>query len=115
LIADAGLDPACVTDHPLDWAYVTEVLKLEVERRNKITDKGRFVSDWLFDVITATINPTMVAEESDLMKNMIEYMKLNHELKEREAEVERKEEIQEKKSNIVEMMPGINFSKRGAK
>ena len=57
----------------------------------------------------------MITEENELMKNMMDYMKLNHELKEREAEVERKEEIHEQKSNIVELMPGINFSKRGAK
>ena len=94
---------------------MAEVLKLEVERRNRVTDKGRFVMDWLFDVLTASIDPTMITEENELMKNMMEYMKLNHELKEREAEVERKEEIQEKKSNIIEMMPGMNFSKRGAK
>lgn len=49
------------------------------------------------------------------MKNMMEYMKLNHELKEREAEIERKADIQEKKGNITELMPGMNFSKRGAK
>ena len=114
LMTDAGLLPENVTDHSIDWAYVAEVLKLEVERRNKVTDKSRFVADWLFDVITATIDPAMITEENELMKNMMDYMKLNHELHEREAEIERKEEIQEKKNNIVELMPGINFSKRGA-
>ena len=43
---DSGYDPKDVADREIDWAYVTEVLKLEVERRNKITDKSRFVIDW---------------------------------------------------------------------
>lgn len=115
ILIEMNMEPDIIEDRKVDWQWLREVLDLEVTRRNRVTDKSRFVADWLFSIITSTIDPAMISEENELMKNMMEYMKLNHELNEREAEIERKEEIQEKKSNIVELMPGINFSKRGAK
>lgn len=122
LMVDSGFEPAKVTDRTIDWDYVAEVQKLEVERRNKITDKTRFVIDWVFDVISSTIEPTMIQEENELMKNMMDYMKLNHELRgkeqalqEREANLDHKEEVLDKKDNILQLVPGMNFSKRGAK
>lgn len=64
----------------------------------------------------------MIQEENELMKNMMDYMKLNHELQgkeqalqEREADLEHKEEVLDKKDNILQLVPGMNFSKRGAK
>lgn len=115
MLIDADLAPDKITDYPMSWSDLKEVLELEVERQEKEFDNSRNVVDWVYQIITATIEPTMVSEENELMKNMMEYMKLNHELKEREAEIERKEDIQEKKGNIVELMPGMNFSKRGTK
>lgn len=115
ILIDAGLEPGSITDYETTWPTVKEALKLEVERRNLVTDKGRFIMDWLFQVLTSTVEPAMVSEENDLMKNMMDYMKLNHELKEKEQELDKREEIQDKKDNILELMPGMNFSKRGAK
>lgn len=115
LLIDAELTPDIVTDYEVTWHMLSEALKLEVERRNRLTDKGRFVMDWLFSIITTTIEPTMIAEENELMKNTMEYMKLNHELKEKEQDLQKREDIQDKKDNIFELMPGMNFSKRGAK
>lgn len=114
-LQDAGLNPENVSDRQIDWNDVAEVLKLEVERRNKVTDKGRFVIDWIFDIITLAVDPAMTSEENDLMKNLMDYMKLNHTLKTREEEVQRKEDAQEQKTNVMTLMPGMNFSKRGAK
>lgn len=115
ILIDAGLTPDEVTDYKIDWADVKEILELEVQRREKEFDNSRNVIDWIYSIITATIDPAMINEENELMKNMMDYMKLNHELNEREAEVERKEEIQEQKTNIRELVPGMNFSKRGTK
>lgn len=96
-------------------------MKLEVERRNKLSDKSRFVIDWIFEIISSTIEPTMFQEENELMKNMMDYMKLNHELQEkeqalqdREADLDHKEEVQETRGNVLQLVPGMNFSKRGA-
>lgn len=113
ILIDAGLTPDEVTDYKIDWADVKEILELEVQRREKEYDNSRNVIDWIYSIITTTIDPAMINEENELMKNMMDYMKLNHELNEREAEVERKEEIQEQKTNIRELVPGMNFSKRG--
>lgn len=115
ILTGMNLSPEIIEDREVDWDWLSEALNLEVERRNRITDKSRYVIDWLFDIITSTIEPTMIDEENELMKNMMEYMKLNHELAEREEEVKKKEEVQEHKANIVELIPGLNFSKRGAK
>lgn len=121
LLLDAGQDPAKVTDHLIGWDDVVEVLKLEVERRNHITDKARFVIDWVFEIISSTIEPAMVQEENELMKNMMEYMKLNSELKSKEqalqdraADLDHKEEVQETRGTVLQLVPGMNFSKRGA-
>lgn len=113
ILIDAGLTPDEVTDYKIDWADVREILELEVQRREKEFDNSRNVIDWIYSIITTTVDPVMINEENELMKNMMDYMKLNHELNEREAEVERKEEIQEQKTNIRELVPGMNFSKRG--
>ena len=113
ILIDAGLTPDVVTDYEIDWADVKEILELEVQRREKEFDNSRNVIDWIYSIITTTVDPAMINEENELMKNMMDYMKLNHELNEREAEVERKEEIQEQKTNIRELVPGMNFSKRG--
>ena len=37
------------------------------------------VIDWLFDIISTTLDSTMVDQENEYMKNMIEYLKLNKE------------------------------------
>ena len=39
-------------------------------------------------------------------------MKLNASLKDREKNIEKKEKVLEDKSNIVQLAPGMNFSKR---
>lgn len=112
ILIDSDMEPFVVEDYIMSWPTVKEILKLEVERRNSVTNKSRFVIDWLFQIITSTVDPAMIAEENDLMKNIAEYMKLNHELKEKERELDKREEVQEKKDNLMELMPGMNFSKR---
>lgn len=120
-LEDAGYTPDKIEDRQVDWASVAEVMKLEVERRNKLSDKSRFVIDWIFEIISSTIEPTMLQEENELMKNMMDYMKLNHELQEKEqalqdrkADLDHKEEVQETRGNVLQLVPGMNFSKRGA-
>lgn len=65
-----------------DWLDVEDILKLEVKRRNlKFNTKLNAVIDWLYETITATVEPAMLAEESDYIKNVVEFMKVNHEEK----------------------------------
>lgn len=120
-LIDAELTPDKVTDYTVDWAQIARALDLETDKRNKLHDRSRFVMDWLFEIIASTVDPVMVSEENELMKNMMEYMKLNSELKskeqalqDREADLDYKEEVQETRSNVLQQIPGMNFSKRGA-
>lgn len=104
-----------ISDYPLSWAGLEDRMKLEVERRNKLDDRTKYVVDWLYSVLTAAIEPAMLQEENELMKNMMDYMNLNVALKEKEKNLAQKEEALDQKQNVVKMMPGINFSKRGSK
>ena len=63
----------------MGWYDVEDILKLEVERRNKRDDKTKFVVNWLYDLITTQVEPAVLAEETDYVKNVIEFMKTNHE------------------------------------
>ena len=56
------------------WDQVEDILKLEVERRNKLMDNSRFVTDWFFDLITSQIDPAMIQEENNLVKDILKYM-----------------------------------------
>lgn len=62
-----------------DWWDLEEVLKLEVERRNARDSKKSVVIDWLYELITNKVEPAMLEEETDFIKNLTEYMKTNHE------------------------------------
>lgn len=68
-----------------DWLDVEDILKLEVKRRNlKNKIKLNAVIDWLYETITSTVEPAMLAEETDYIKNVVEFMKVNHENQEKD-------------------------------
>lgn len=64
------------------WYDVEDILKLEVERRNARDSKKNEVINWLYDLITTTVEPAMLQEETDYIKNVVEFMKANHESEE---------------------------------
>ena len=51
-----------------------EILKLEVEKRNAKTNKLLPVVEWLYDLLVRKIEPAMLDEENELMKNVLEYL-----------------------------------------
>lgn len=61
------------------WYDVEDILKLEVDRRNARDSKKDEVINWLHDLITTTVEPAILQEETDYIKNVIEFMKTNHE------------------------------------
>lgn len=69
-----------------DWKDVEDVLKLEVVRRNARDSKTNEVMNWLYDVISTTVEPAMLQEETDYIKNLVEYLKVNHDLQDKEKE-----------------------------
>lgn len=60
------------------WYTLEDTLKLEVERRNARDSRKNEVINWLYDLITATVEPAMLQEETDYIKNVMEYLKVAH-------------------------------------
>jgi hypothetical protein len=76
-----------VSDFETEPSIVEDVLKLEVEKRNKINSVKPYVLNWIHEVISATVEPAILQEENDYIKNLTEYLKVNKEaqaLKEKE-------------------------------
>lgn len=91
---------------------VAEVLKLEVENRNRKADKTGIVAQWAYDVIMTNIDPAITEMDNDLLKNLTEYMVVNDTLKDKEKELIQREDNANKKENITTLFPGMNFSKK---
>lgn len=66
------------------WYTLQNILELEVKKRNCVMDKKNDVINWIYDVITATIEPAITAEESDFMKNLTDYLQVSHAIQETE-------------------------------
>ena len=62
---------------PRTLDQIEDVLKLEVERRNISNDKTPYVMNWLHEIITTVIDPAVIQEETDYIKNVVEFMKAN--------------------------------------
>ena len=67
-----------ISDFEVTMEEVLETLRLEVDRRNALNDNTKAVMDWLYDLITATVEPAMLQEETDYIKQVVEFMKENH-------------------------------------
>lgn len=67
-----------ISDFEVTMDEVLETLRLEVDRRNALNDNTKAVMDWLYDLITATVEPAMLQEETDYIKQVVEFMKENH-------------------------------------
>ena len=61
-----------------DWWDIEDALRLEVEKRNLQDSKKKEVIDWLYELITSQVEPAMLSEETDYIKNVVEFMKANH-------------------------------------
>lgn len=77
ILRDNQLNNFKLQDAKIDWSIVEDVLKLEVEKRNVRDNKLGYVADWLYDTLTSTVEPAMLSEETDLVKNMLELAKAN--------------------------------------
>lgn len=79
ILLENQLDPKIVSDYETDWAALNDVFKLEVEKRNTIASNEPRVIDWIYNIISTQIEPEMMVEETDYLKQVIEFMKTNHE------------------------------------
>lgn len=90
ILRDNQLNNFKLQDSKIDWSIVEDVLKLEVEKRNARDNKLGYVADWMYDTLTSTVEPAMLSEETDLVKNMLELAKANR-ANEKQAEEGQKE------------------------
>lgn len=80
ILRQNDLDLSQLKDDMIDgWFELQDILVLEVERRNARDSKKNEVIEWVHKLITETAEPAMLQEETDYIKNVIEFMKLNHE------------------------------------
>ena len=77
LLIDNELNVSKISDIKTSWNDILDVLKLEVEKRNTKETLLPYVSKWIYDIITSTLDPAILQEETDYLKNYIEYMKVN--------------------------------------
>ena len=79
ILYDNQLDIKDISDAKTDWNSVFAVLQLEVEKRNTINSNKPAVVDWIYNIITTQIDPTIMDEQNDYIKNVTEYLKANKE------------------------------------
>lgn len=89
VLCDNGLDIKDVSDVKVEWSDVEDVLKLNVEKRNTENSLKPYVLNWIHDIITASIEPAVLQEETDYIKNLTEYLKTNKDMKLKEEEWEK--------------------------
>lgn len=74
-LIDNKLNVSDISDIETSWNDIQDILKLEVEKRNTINTLKPYVLNWVHDVITSTVEPAVLQEETDYIKNLMEYMK----------------------------------------
>ena len=75
MLIDNQLNITDISDIETSWDDVKDVLKLEIEKRNTINTLEPYVLNWIHDVITSSVEPMVLQEETDYIKNLMEYMK----------------------------------------
>ena len=90
-----------------------EILKLEVEKRNAKHNVAHAIAEWAYQILTQTVEPTLISEENELMQNIMDYMKLDMEVKEKKRELDDREAEIDVKEKINKMKPvGMSFAKK---
>lgn len=72
---------------------LTEILKLEVKKRNAKNNRLSAVAQWAWDVINTQIVPAMTDAENEMVSDLVKYMQL-------------------KENEGKSVKPVINFAKR---
>lgn len=96
---------------PEEESRIFEMLHLAVKKADALNDKTGFVVNWIYDAITSSIDPAMMKEESEYIKNVMDYMRLNDQLKDKEKELNARQEIMDGKEDVEEMFPQMEFGK----
>lgn len=101
-----GLEIEKVSEEYIGKHEVRDALKLEVERRNlHLNDKKQEVIDWLYDIITAKVEPQILQEETEYVAQMLEYLKF------REKTAGNKP-IKNDQAQLPDTLLGMDFKKK---
>ena len=107
----AALAPEMVSDYELNMDELTEMLKLEVERRRIVTGRSRAMIEWLYNLLTEEIDPLKEELDSTMVNDMVEYMKLKGVLSDKDIELQQREKTVSAKENAQQKLTRmINFS-----
>lgn len=87
-------------------------LILEKDMRNAQNDISPIVMKWLYDVISTVVEPAIVEQQNELIKDMLAYRKEKNAIDTRTLELDKKEQMLEEQSKILPMNFGMNFSKK---
>lgn len=87
-------------------------LTLECEMMNSRNNKMPIVAQWLYSVITTVVEPTLVDEQNQIIKDLLAYRKERNAIDERTKELDHKQQMLAEKSKVSPFMFGMNFSKK---
>lgn len=97
------------TDALSDYNYsiddCKDALQLQVKKRNAELGKEIQVSKWIYSILQSSMDSVMLQQETDYMKNVVDYMQLNDKLKEKQKVLNSKEKV----SQIIPK--GLSFKK----
>ena len=112
LQSDNLLPESTVKGYDLSMDELFEYMQLEIEKRNLSVDKMGYIANWLFALITETIEPSLTEAENEAAVNIINYIKEKKQLENKEKELALKEQAVHTKQKVVDFAPGMNFAKR---
>ena len=79
VLEDNQLDMLDISDSGADEDEIEDILKLEVQKRNTENSLTPYILGWMHEIITASVEPAIMQEETDYLKNLTEYLKANKE------------------------------------
>lgn len=113
LLAASGLSLDDVTDFEnVSGTVVYRQLLLERDMRNAQRDLSPVVMQWLYDVVSTVVEPAIVDQQNQLIKDMLEYQKEKNAIDERTKALDMQQQVLEEKSKILPMNFGMNFAKK---
>lgn len=113
LLSASGLSLDDVTDfNKASDSVVHRQLLLERDMRNAQRDLSPVVMQWLHDVISTVVEPAIVEQQNQLIKDMLAYQKEKNSIDERTKALDLQQQALEEKSKIIPMNFGMSFSKK---
>ena len=113
LLETSGLSLDDVTDfEKASGTVVYRQLLLERDMRNAQNNISPVVMQWLYDVISTVVEPAIVEQQNQLIKDMLEYQKEKNAIDERTKALDMQQQALEEKSKIIPMNFGMNFAKK---